>query len=261
MELRQSLILAREFMQLRKEFERHFEIVAATTPELIEECFRVRYRVYCEELRWEPLNKEKLEYDQYDNQSLHILLRSKHFNEFVGCIRLIRAHPEHSHDRLPFELSCFHTLDYRLLENLAVPRQKMAEVSRLAVDGRFRRRRGEFIRPVGIADEDYGSFTQPRFPFVPIGLYLAMLESAQIHGIDTLFMLTEPWLIRHLRRLGVRLEPIGGSITHHGERQPSMMSVDVTLRSLHFLVKPLYRSIANTMHMEYQSPYLLPVAV
>lgn len=261
MDLMRSLILAREFLQLRSEFDKHFEIVPATTPDLVEACFKVRYRVYCEELRWEPLNDEKLEYDQFDEHALHILLRSKRLNEFVGCIRLIRCNPDRPFDRLPIELSCFHTLDYRLLENLAIPRTAMAEVSRLAVDSRFRRRKGEFVRPVGLSDEDYGSLAKPRFPFIPVGLYLAMLESAQIHGIDTLYMLTEPWLVQHLRRLGIRIEPIGGAVTHHGERIPSLMSVGVTIRSLHLLVRPLFNSISTTVHAAYQVPHEWQIAV
>lgn len=256
-----SLILAREFLQLRRNFDRYFEVMPASTPELIEHCFRVRYRVYCEELRWEPLNKEKLEYDEFDDQSLHLLLRSKQLNEFVGCIRVIRTNQKDPYQRLPFEQACAHTLDYRLLENLAIPRKEIGEISRLAVDSRFRRRPGEYVRPVGMSDEDYGSIVKPRFPYIPVGLYLAMLESAQRHGIDALFMLTEPWLARHFNRLGVRIEPVGGAVTHHGERIPSMMSVSVTVRSLHVLVKPLYKGISEHVRDAYNSQENLPLAV
>ena len=80
---------------------------------------------------------------------------------------------------------------------------------------------------------------------------MRMLEAARLHGIDTLFMLTEPWLAGHFRRLGVRLEPIGSPIEHRGQRVPSMMSVTVTIRSLHLLVRPLYNGLAEKIRGDY----------
>ncbi|NQD38538.1 PEP-CTERM/exosortase system-associated acyltransferase [Permianibacter sp. IMCC34836] len=251
----QSLILAREFLQLKQNFDQFFEILPATTDELRQEVYRVRHRVYCEELGWEPVRDDGMEADSYDPQSLHILLRSRNLNEYVGCVRLIRCHENFPSNPLPFEEACAHTLDERLMENLGLARDSIAEVSRLAVDGRFRRRTGEQRKPVAISDEDYGNLRRPRFPYIPVGLYLGMLEAAQIHGIDTLFMLTEPWLAQHFRRLGVRLEPIGAPIEHRGQRVPSMMSVSVTIRSLHLLVRPLYHGLAAKIRSDYDKAY------
>ena len=251
MSLMQSLILAREFLQLKQNFDRYFEIMPATTDALREQVYRVRHRVYCEELAWEPVRPDGLEHDAFDPQSLHILLRSRQLDEYVGCIRLIRCHEHFPSNPLPFESACAHTLDQRLLENLALTRDSVAEVSRLAVDSRYRRRQGEQRRPVTISDDDYGNLRRPRFPFIPVGLYLGMLEAARLHGIDTLFMLTEPWLAGHFRRLGVRLEPIGSPIEHRGQRVPSMMSVTVTIRSLHLLVRPLYNGLAEKIRGDY----------
>ncbi len=255
MSLLQSLILAREFLQLKHNFDQYFEILPATTDALREQVYRVRHRVYCEELQWEPARADGLESDSYDPQSLHLLLRSRNLNEYVGCVRLIRCHENFPSEPLPFEQACAHTLDQRLMENLGLGRDNIAEVSRLAVDGRFRRRQGEQRKPVVLSDDDYGNLRRPRFPYIPVGLYLGMLEAAQLHGIDTLFMLTEPWLAQHFRRLGVRLEPVGGAIEHRGQRIPSMMSVPMTLRSLHLLVRPLYHGIAEKVRRDYDAAY------
>ena len=255
MSLMQSLILAREFLQLKQNFDRFFEIMPATTDALRADVFRVRHRVYCEELGWEPVRPDGIESDSYDAQSLHILLRSRALNEYVGCVRLIRCHEHFPSNPLPFEEACAHALDERLLENLALGRDNIAEVSRLAVDGRFRRRPGEQRKPVAISDEDYGNLRHPRFPYIPVGLYLGMLEAAQVHGIDTLFMLTEPWLAQHFKRLGVRLEPVGAAIEHRGQRVPSMMSVPVTIRSLHLLVRPLFHGLAAKVRADYDKAY------
>ncbi len=254
MSLKQSLILAREFMQLRQNFDRYFEVMPATTPALREAAFNVRHRVYCEDLGWEPVRADRMETDEWDANALHLVLRSRELNEFVGCVRLLRVPPQAPETLLPFEQACQETLDHRTLELLDIPRMGMAEVSRLAVDGRYRRRAHERNRPAAISDDDYGKFTRPRFPYIPVGLYLALLEAARLHGIDTLFMLTEPWLAAHFRKLGVRLEPVGGPIEHRGERVPSMMSVSLTIRQLHMFVKPLFRGIAEDVRLAYGAP-------
>lgn len=252
MSLMQSLILAREFLQLKQNFDQYFEILPATTDALRNEVYRVRHRVYCDELGWEPVRDDGMEQDAYDPQSLHILLRSRTLNEYVGCIRLIRCHEHFPSNPLPFEEACADVLDQRLIENLALSRDSIAEVSRLAVDSRFRRRQGEQRRPVAISDDDYGNLRRPRFPYIPVGLYLGMLEQARLHGIDNLFMLTEPWLAGHFRRLGVRLEPIGSPIEHRGQRVPSMMSVSVTIRNLHLLVRPLFNGLSAKIRADYE---------
>ncbi len=87
-----------------------------------------------------------------------------------------------------------------------LPRDTIAEVSRLAVIGRFRRRKGEQRTPLPLSDQDFGTSLQPRFPYITIGLYLAP-SSCKAHGIGTLFMLTEERLAQHFGKLGAKSRP------------------------------------------------------
>ncbi len=61
------------------------------------------------------------------------------------------------------------TIDQSIVDSL--PRDRIGEVSRLAVISRFRQRKGDMKASVTISSDDYGTIDQPRFPFMPIGLY------------------------------------------------------------------------------------------
>jgi N-acyl amino acid synthase of PEP-CTERM/exosortase system len=130
-----------------------------------------------------------------------------------------------------------------------LPRHTIAEVSRLAVVAGYRRRKGEASSAIGISGEDFGTSTQPRFPFIPIGLYLGTTELAHLNGIDHVFVLTEERLANHFGKLGFQLQFIGSPVEHHGERIPSMMSVDGIVNGMRAMLRPLYRTIAADIKM------------
>lgn len=226
-------------------FSKYFEIVPALTEELRDHAFRIRYQVYCEELKFEPERPARRERDAYDAHSLHCLIRSVPSREYVGCTRLVLARRDDPDYLLPFEKTCAHTIDRSIIDPRALPRQGIAEVSRLAVIAGYRRRMGERHLPAPTSDADFGSSTQPRFPYLTIGLYLGTIELAALHDIDTLFVLTEPKLARHFARLGVEIKQIGGAVEHRGRRVPSMMSVSSIVDGLNFIVRPLYTVIAD----------------
>src|SRR5262245_21277869 len=82
---------------------KEFEIIPAFSDALRDEVYRVRHQVYCEELAFEPQRPDRREYDEYDPHSLHLLIRSVRYGEFIGCTRLVRARPEDPCFPLPFE--------------------------------------------------------------------------------------------------------------------------------------------------------------
>ncbi|MBX3680757.1 MAG: PEP-CTERM/exosortase system-associated acyltransferase, partial [Rhodocyclaceae bacterium] len=94
-------------------------------------------------------------------------------------------------------------------------------------------------------DEDFGSAEQPRFPYIPIGLYLGAVAMAKRRGIETLFVLTEPRLQSHFAKLGVKIQQIGGPVEHRGIRVPSMMDVNGIIKGLRFLVKPVWNVVQD----------------
>jgi N-acyl amino acid synthase of PEP-CTERM/exosortase system len=208
----------------------------------------IRHAVYCEELGYEPVRDDCLESDVFDQRSVHCLLQSVTSGEYVGCVRIVLADPSHPLQALPFEGLCGDSIDRAIVDPEKLDRTKIAEVSRLAVIARYRRRRGEQKLPLGLDDSDFGTPDRPRFPYIAVGLYLGMLAQARRLGIGTLFMLTDRRLAKQLARLGVGLRTIG---QHRGTRYPSMMSVQEVIDGFSFFVRPLFAVIAGEINEAY----------
>lgn len=241
----ETTLLPSDRLDLGNTFKQYFEIVPAFSDTLKDEVYRVRHQVYCEDLKFEPMRLDRRETDEHDSNSLHLLIRSVKTGEFVGCTRIVRPRLEDPHYELPFEKTCATVLNRSIINPAEFPRYKIGEVSRLAVIAGYRRRKGEANSAVGISDEDFGTPELPRFPYIPIGLYLGTTELARLKGIDTLFVLTEERLASHFRKLGVNLSIIGDPIEHHGRRIPSMMSVSGIINDIRNIIRPLYRTIAS----------------
>lgn len=239
------------FLDLRAGFSKYFTVVPATTQELREACFRIRHDVYCRELGFEPVREDGMETDAYDAHSVHCLLRAITSGRFVGSIRLILPDPNDPAKPYPFEKTCAETINRAIADPRKMPRDRMGEVSRLAVIADYRRRKSDKGTPGSLSDEDFGDEGRPRFPFIPVGLYLGMLVQALRFRADTLFMLTEPRLARHLSLLGVKIERIGGAVEHRGRRVPSKLDAPATIGGFGPLVRPLYEHIAAELSAGY----------
>jgi N-acyl amino acid synthase of PEP-CTERM/exosortase system len=238
-------VLPNELGDLGAAFKQYFEIVPALTEQLRKEAYRIRHRVYCEELHYEPERADGLESDEYDAHSLQCLIRAKKDGKYLGCTRLVFADPADLSKPLPFEETCAHTLDRSLVDPQKLPRKRIAEVSRLVVVSAYRNRRGEQSMLVPLNDESFGDIARPRFPYIVVGLYLGTLELASLHGIENLFVLIERRLAKHLARLGFHNRPIGGEVEHRGIRVPSVMSVSGMIAGFNFMMRPLYTEVAR----------------
>ena len=241
-----------EFLNLGTGFSKYFEALPAPDDELRAAAFRIRHAVYCEELGYEPVRPDGLESDGFDARAAHCLLRSIANREYVGCVRLVMQDPLDPQAPLPFERLCGPAIDRGIVDLDNLDRRKVAEVSRLAVVARYRRRKGEQKVALGLDEGDFGTSDRPRFPYIAAGLYLGMIAQARHFGIETLFMLTERRLAKQLTRLGVTLTTIGPPVEHRGLRYPSMMSVQEVIDGLNFFVRPLFAVIAGEMETAYQ---------
>lgn len=245
-------MFAQETTHLGTAFKQYFEIVPAVTEALKQEAYRIRHSVYCEDLGFESVQADKFETDEYDANSLHLLIRSIHSNTFIGCTRIVRP-TTHCHNRhLPFEEACGGSLDDSIVDISKLPTDKIAEVSRLAVVSAYRRRKGEKNRPISISDEDFSEGPTARFPYIPLGLYAGTVELARIFGIKVLFMLTEKRLASHFSRLGARLEPIGAPVEHRGQRFPSMVKINSIINEMKPIFRPLYQAVAQDIQIGLQ---------
>ena len=252
MSVRQKVIMMLEFTKLHKNFQSFFRVVPALTEELVQEAYRVRHSVYCEDLQWEAVREDGFETDEYDGQSMHCLLQNVKTNEFVGCIRMVHSNPNDPLEPLPFQIACEKTLNPGVPDPDLQQRRAIAEVSRLAVIGKYRRRPDEKDHAVKISESDYGTIHRPRFPYIPVGLYMGMLEMSRRAGIDTLYILTEPSLAGHFCKLGGKLDPIGGSIEHRGTRAPYQMKISNVLRGMNMLMRPLNKVIVRDIDLAYK---------
>lgn len=231
-------------LDLGSAFKQYFEIVPALSDALKDEVFHVRHQVFCEDLAYEALRQNQRESDEYDAHSIHVLIRSVKTGGFIGCTRIIRTRPDDPLYPLPFEKICVDVLDRTLVDPAKLPRDTIAEVSRLAVIARFRRRRGEEKNALPDSDEDLGTDEQPRFPYIPISLYLAATELARLNGIRTCFVLTEERLASHFRKIGFEPQTIGTAVEHRGRRIPSMMAPATVIENLRDILRPLYQEVA-----------------
>lgn len=236
-----------EVGNLKENFAKYFSVEQATDEALKHEIYRVRHAVYCQELGYEPTNPEQEETDEYDERSLLIALRAQSSGRVVGCVRLVRTDPDHPEQLLPFEHLCADVLDRSIIDPQKMDRRHIVEISRLAVLPEYRKRKGDSSGPISISEEDMGTREQPRFPYIPVGLYLAMFAMSEIHGIDHLFTLTEPRLARHLSALGFRIHLIGQAVEHRGKRVPSVIHRDEVKQTLPAFMQPLFDQLHQDM--------------
>ena len=201
-------------------FHDHFEIVAADTPELKRETFRIRFSVFSDELHlpgFEPWHyPDGLETDAYDAHSAHCLLRYKPTASWVGTVRLILAPPLDTTAPFPVEAAAGSALDTTPFQG--VNRRHIAEISRLMLSSRWRHRHlpdgTTSPTPTGVST----GHAQVQLPL--IGLFAATMQLTVHNGITHLLAGIEPPLHHLLLRLGIELTPIGPEISYHGVRRP-----------------------------------------
>jgi len=222
-------------------FRRRFELVPALTDALKDETYRLRHSVYSEDLGFEPQRPDGREIDKYDAHATGLLIRHLPSREFIGCARLIHPNPDALSDPLPFERTCGSGLDREVVD--ASPRSQIAEVSRLAVISKFRRRKGEASVPAPLGENDLAGGPTPRFPYILLGLYLGIIAVSELQGIKKLFVLTEPRLALHLTKVGFELVQVGAPVEHRGTRIPSMMTVSQLVTEMKPYLRPVYEVI------------------
>jgi N-acyl amino acid synthase of PEP-CTERM/exosortase system len=223
-------------------FRSRFEVIPALTEALKDQTYRMRHSVYCEDLGFEAVRPDGREIDEYDRYATGLLIRNIPSAEFIGCARLIRPRPG-AKDPLPFEHTCAHTLNRELIEAYPAARHQIAEVSRLAIVSKFRRRKGESSSPAPLAEGDFAGGPRPRFPYVLLGLYLGIVAQAEVQDVTKLFLLTEPRLAGHLSKVGFRLRQVSGPHEHRGTRILSMIIVSELIDGLSAHLRPVYEVV------------------
>jgi N-acyl amino acid synthase of PEP-CTERM/exosortase system len=227
-------------------FYTKFNLEIATTPQLREEAYRIRYQVYCEDLQYEPSDRfpDKMEIDVYDKQSIILLLLHKESQSYAGCVRLIIPQPQRL--SLPFELACSYKISKDIIDLNQISRNSMFEVSRLAATSAFRKRKGESQTTDGLSiNSEIRAEERRGFPIVPLSLYLGVLGIMLESNLEHLFTMMEPRLARHLKYVGFHFHQIGDLVDYHGRRGPFYIHRDGS-QGLH----PAYKSLQEMIRAE-----------
>lgn len=202
-------------------FHEYFEIVIANTPTLLKEVFSLRYHMLC-------INKcmpgfdandypDNLEQDEYDSRSLHLLLRHRSSNSFVGTARLIFSNSLDVDQKFPVEL---HAQFCSANTDINVPRQHTAEISRFIILNNFFRRKDDHYFMVDKSTKQPEGSGRRRFPHPMLGLAIGIIQICAKHNIYHLFSIMDPALNRLFGFYGMQFDPIGPLVNYHGLRRP-----------------------------------------
>src|SRR5689334_2829882 len=209
------------FRDLSKLYTRHFDVVRADTPALLDRVYELRYQVYCVENPFEDPaeNPGGREIDAEDDRAAHVLLIHRESGEAAGTARVILPDRRRA---LPIQ-SVLDAGGRRLFAHL--PTHTVGEVSRFAVPKAFRRRRGEArYADIGI-NEPTAAPEQRVMPFITFGLFRGIVGVCLESGLSHMTAVMEAPLIRLLKRFGLDFHALGGLVEYHGLRQPCVARV------------------------------------
>lgn len=208
-------------------FDEYFRLVAADSPQLLHEVFRLRYEIYCEETHLcdRSLFPKQLESDGYDRRSVHILLQHRLSGYYVGTVRLVLPDPANLEEPFPTEeLAPFDRGFAGVPREL---RRHAAEISRLAMLSRFphhqARRTPRYSAP-GAVDKEYVRSCL-RFPQPLLALAVGIVHLSVEHDITHWYAIMTPSLDRLLSHFSLHLRVVGPAFDLYGRRRAHFDSV------------------------------------
>ncbi|MCQ8180306.1 PEP-CTERM/exosortase system-associated acyltransferase [Methylomonas sp. SURF-1] len=237
-------------LSLAESFSRYFKVSLAETVAQKQQVFRIRYRVYCEEFKYESQEHfiDQLEVDEYDQISRHCLITHVQTGLPAGCVRLVPALGAESEAPLPLEKYCGKSLDRNALGKLELDRSTVCEISRLAVDGAFRRRTGESLTRFGeINGLHFSAQEQRTFSSIAVACFFAATVLTEIDRRTNVFAMMEPFLPRMMHRSGIDFQRVGRDIDYHGIRAPYFITTQSVLANMHAELRELYTWIKQNI--------------
>jgi len=217
-------------------FDKYFEMVPAISEELKIEAYKLRYQVYC--IENEFINSERynnqLETDEYDQQSIHYLIRHRKSGDYAATTRLILPYANNPEKLFPLEQLCE-------IDNFAVMqtinRKYLGEVSRFCVSKTFKRRANEVYTLAGIGSDSADYFTSDErrvFPYFTLALIACVIKASHENDIHYLYATLEPAWLRFLSSLGINFIKIGPLApgNYYGERSPAVVKITDMLDSV-----------------------------
>ena len=229
-----------------------FSFKKITTPELLDESFRLRYQVYCKECHFikEEDYPQGFETDPLDQFS-------SHFGGFddqgrlIGAARLILSGCE----KFPIQEHCpVLNVDWNKVDRL-----KCAEVSRLTISKLYRRRAndGLYYEPQvqDVKVEDGGQNFLRRVKPMAFGLYRAMYQESKRMGITHWFALMEKSLWLLLKIHGFVFKPIGPEVEFYGQVTPFIADLSELEKTVHSKFPNFYSYFMESLEPELQPKF------
>ncbi len=237
-------------------FKKYFIVEFITAPEDKRKVYNIRYNVYCKEFKFETIEScpDEMEKDEYDDFSLHCLITHISTKIPAACVRLVPANSKAQppFDLLPFEKFCATSLDLDFIKQLNLDRETQCEISRLAVDGVFRKRSGEALTRFGDINLEFTKEEQRTFLLIAIAAFLAATVLTELSGRTNVFAMMEPFLPRLLKRSGILFQKAGKDIDYHGIRAPYFCTTQSALDNMRPELVELYQWI----YLQIKEPYL-----
>ena len=175
------------------DFDDEFEVTVANTPELVNEAYKLRYQVYCQERSFLE-GKDGTETDEFDKYSYHVLLVNRASREVVGCARLIVGSVSRPNSSFPIQRL------YKGALPPGLPGGVCAEVSRFAISKARR--------------------SASSTALMRLALVRGLVRLSGQLGITYWCAVMEPSLLRLLHATSIVFHPLGPLVEYHGLRQP-----------------------------------------
>jgi len=215
-------------------FNKYFEVILADTEESKKAHYSIRYQVYCEEMGFENKDNfpDQMEHDEYDDSSVHFIVRDKISGQWLGAMRLIYKQDS----LLPIEQSC------KLKAKIGYSEFSGAvELSRLCLIKEARKGIKDIDPPHGIDANSNLTLDSDKIKSLPQrnklnrmiiwGLFYAAAEYCSVNNMPHVYFMTTAALARIMRRGGLNLMDIGDSCMHKGERFPFKMNAIETYQN------------------------------
>lgn len=240
-------------------FSANFRFRLATTAEDRNRAYALRHSVFRRELayqmREDPL--QQLESDEYDEKSLIVLLEHPASGLAAGSMRLVYPCDSASPllRQLPLEAHCLPSLTHPALHPGRLPRERICEISRLAVPHYFRRRsprEPEHEPPP--TDYPFSEADRATFPLIGVGLFLAATALVGLSGHYHVFAMMQARLPRLLAIYGLRFTCVGEPIVFHGKRRAFYIDQRQAVVDMQAGLRDLYRRIEDELAQQYSQP-------
>ena len=246
-------VMGTDKLSLTDSFQQYFAAELATSPEQKRDSYRIRYRVYCEEFQYESAENcaGRLEVDEFDEHSFHCLIRHRSTERAAACVRLVALDKNRL---MPIEKHCLESISPEYRKILEGDRQQVCEISRLAVDGAFRRRLGESGTRYGKPDAvDVSRREQRTFSLIAVAAFLGAAALSDITGRRRTFAMMEPFLPRLLKRSGIKAHAAGSEVDYHGTRAAYFMSTEEAVAGMNPELLHLYQVIHKNLASTYRT--------